>query len=402
MEFVDTAPDVQVDEVEYLRLLGFPRGHVLEDRSRELADWARDWYAERGRPWVFARQGRAVLIAPGAVAIDGVVFRSERLAAMFGDAGAESAMLVAVSAGPELEREAQRAWLDERPDEYFFLEMYGSAVVERLTTVTGAKLCAWADPKGLAILPHYSPGYPEWDISEQAALAAILGDAGRPGPLEVLESGMLRPKKSLLAVFGVTPHVDRVERLSTLVPCERCSYGGCQFRRAPYSRSLCPEPARPGRGRTAVTYGLSTRALRRWSDERLEMSPSPDGGLDALFRYDGTTCSNMGRTLTFHYRVRLGPREQGYPILDQSCAPAPDDDGYRFMCEYLRAGQALVDAIAREQPPLVGRPLDEALAWKRPTMGPGCFCEPEARQHKWGLVLETIHYALAQRDGDRA
>src|SRR6187399_3477242 len=111
MEFIDTAPDIQVDEVEYVRLLGCPRGHVLEDRSRELADWARDWYAERGRPWVFARQGRAIAIAPGAVAIDGVVFRSERLSAMFADAGAESAMLVAVSAGPELEREAQRAWL---------------------------------------------------------------------------------------------------------------------------------------------------------------------------------------------------------------------------------------------------------------------------------------------------
>jgi hypothetical protein len=26
----------------------------------------------------------------------------------------------------------------------------------------------------------------------------------------------------------------------------------------------------------------------------------------------------------------------------------------------------------------------------------GCYCEPDSRQHKWGLVLETIHYALAR------
>jgi hypothetical protein len=26
----------------------------------------------------------------------------------------------------------------------------------------------------------------------------------------------------------------------------------------------------------------------------------------------------------------------------------------------------------------------------------GCYCEPESRLHKWGLVLETIHYALAR------
>jgi hypothetical protein len=263
-------------------------------------------------------------------------------------------------------------------------------------------LCAWADPRGLAILPHYSPGYPEWDISEQASLASVIGEKGRPGPLDVLESGMLRPKKSLLAVFGVTAHVDRVERLTALVPCERCSYGGCQFRRAPYGRALCPEPARSKPGRPAPTYGLSTKALRRWSTERLTLTTAADGGVEAFFRYDGTTCSNTGRPLTFHYRVRLGSRDRGYPILEQSCEPAPGDEGHRFMCEYLRDAAALMASIAREQPPLAGRPLDEALAWKRPAMGPGCYCEPEARQHKWGLVLETIHYALAERDGDRA
>ena len=72
----------------------------------------------------------------------------------------------------------------------------------------------------MAVLPHYSPGYPEWDIAEQAALLALLtaSAAPLPGPLEVLDSGMLRPKKSLLAVFGLTRHVERVPRLADLVP----------------------------------------------------------------------------------------------------------------------------------------------------------------------------------------
>jgi hypothetical protein len=29
----------------------------------------------------------------------------------------------------------------------------------------------------------------------------------------------------------------------------------------------------------------------------------------------------------------------------------------------------------------------------------GCYCEPNSRKHKWGLVLETIHYALVQKEG---
>jgi hypothetical protein len=30
-------------------------------------------------------------------------------------------------------------------------------------------------------------------------------------------------------------------------------------------------------------------------------------------------------------------------------------------------------------------------------MAPSCYCEPKSRQHKWGLVLETIHFALVQK-----
>jgi hypothetical protein len=53
-----------------------------------------------------------------------------------------------------------------------------------------------------------------------------------------------------------------------------------------------------------------------------------------------------------------------------------------------------MDAIAREHP-LRGRPLDDVLTWPRPASPAGCYCDAEARDHKWGLVLETIHYALA-------
>jgi hypothetical protein len=392
---VDSAPDVRVDEREYIRLLGFPRGHALEGRALELAEWARDWYARHGRPWVYARESRALTIGAQTILVDGVPFTSERLRRTLERADAHSVVLVAVSAGPEIEREAHRAWLEERPDEYFFLEMFGSAVVEHLTTMTGARLCGWADGEAMAVLPHYSPGYPEWDIADQQALFSLIGPGSMPGALDVMESGMLRPKKSLLAVFGVTRHTERVRRLSELVPCENCSFDNCQFRRAPYARGAAASArSRQRQLTTDVAYGLSTKALRRWASERLSISTADDGSIDALFRYDGTTCSNMGRPIAFLYRVTLGPRDEGYPIRSQACAPAPEDDGHRWMCEYLREGDALVEAIANEKP-LAGRPLDDVLSWNRPAIGPGCYCEPSARQHKWGLVLETIHYALS-------
>ena len=73
--------------------------------------------------------------------IDGESFTSKRLHTTLAHAEAHGVILVVASAGQEAEEEAQRLWLEEKPDEYFFLEVFGSAVVEHLMTMAGAALC---------------------------------------------------------------------------------------------------------------------------------------------------------------------------------------------------------------------------------------------------------------------
>jgi hypothetical protein len=400
IELADTAPVVDVQPAEYNRLLGYPPGWVLEGRAQELAEMAASWFANNGRPWVYARQAESLHTANASIKIDGISFSSPRLQSTLQRAEADSAIMVAAGAGPELECESQRLWQEEKPDEYFFLEMYGSAVVERLVTMTGARLCSWAEQQQMAVLPHYSPGYPEWDIAEQSRLLGLIKQAGRkplPSPLEALSSGALRPKKSLLAVFGLTHHTERVRPLTGLVPCENCSFTPCQYRRAAYVRA--PESSNliglPAAPKPAAKYGVNTKALKRWAGERLALKSRDDGAIEAVFRYDGTTCSNMGRPLTFHYSVKLGPPESGYLIRDQECVPAPGDTGHTYMCQY-DSGR-LLTAVNSEKP-LLGQPLDRVLAWERFDCAAGCYCDPAGREHKWGLVLETIHYALTHRD----
>jgi hypothetical protein len=405
IELLDTAPDVSVQPAEYLRLLGYPRGHVLNDRALELAEGARAWYAAHGRPWIYGREARAVEVAGSVVRINGTPFQSQRLAGALTDAGADRIVLVAVSAGPELEAEAHRLWRDEKPDEYFFLEIFGSAVVEHLVMVAGGALCAAADQAGVAVLPHYSPGYPEWQITDQGRLLSLMTDgAPLPGAVSALESGMLRPKKSLLAVFGLTPHVERVRKLTDLVPCEGCSLPKCQYRRAAYRK-----PRRRGEveamGQRAESepiqlagrYSLSTKALERWTTERLTLMRNSDGTIDATFRYDGTTCSNTGREFRFLYTVTLGSRDERYPIVSQRCAPMPGDTGHTFMCRYRATGPLFLDTIVKETP-LAGQPLDDVLTWSRPPVAASCYCDNDAARHKWGMVLETIHYAVARQE----
>ncbi len=417
LEFIDTRPDTTVQEAEYKRLLGYPNDHELEGRARELADWARQWYAENGKPWVYAGKIDELDISNGTLRIGAAEFSSKRLCEQLREAQAQAAVVVAVSAGKECEEKARQLWQEEKPDEYFFLEVYGSAVVEHLITTTGARFCAWAEQQGMAILPHQSPGYLGWNVSDQSRLLELLrrksGD-DFPGEIQVMDTGMLRPKKSLLAVFGITAQVDEVRKLTELIPCESCSMKSCQYRRVPYKysrsqienvRQLQIRGYKSANGQALnnslldrnAKYSISPRALYKWSQERLKLRMRDDHTIDAHFRYEGTTCSNMGRRLEFDYHIKLSSAIEGYRITELNCSPAPGDTGHAYMCEYINDAEGLMRAIKNEKP-LIDKPLDDVLNWAREYSPAGCYCDKLSREHKWGLVLEVIHYALVQHE----
>jgi hypothetical protein len=239
-ELIETNLTVDVQDSEYRRLLGYPKSRALDGRARELADAARQWYAENGRPWIFAWQAGTPELANGRLRLSGTEFSSKQLHDQFAEAQADNAVLVAVSAGPECEGHAQQLWSESKPDEYFFLETLGSAVVEHLVTVANGRICSWADENDRAALPHYSPGFSGWEVSDQIKLWQVLrqnSNSNLPGELDVLDSGMLRPKKSLLAVVGLTRDMENARRLARLIPCEHCSLPNCRYRRAAYKRS---------------------------------------------------------------------------------------------------------------------------------------------------------------------
>lgn len=420
-ELFETNPPVNAPESGYTRLLGFPKGHALEGRSRELADWARRWYSEHGRPWFYARQSDALELANGKLRLAGTEFSSKPLHNLFAEAQADSAMLVAVSAGSECEEKARELWGEGKPDEYFFLEVFGSAVVEQLVTVASGRLCGWADQNKMAVLPHSSPGYSGWDIADQIPLWNLIRQNGaRPfdGRLAVLETGMLRPKKSLLAVFGITRNLEKARRLAKLIPCENCSLPDCQYRRGPYQHAPPPledvralqvdafeNPGpRPFSGPVLAhnaKYTINPRALEKWARERLHLNFLPDGSAEAIFRYEGTTCVNTGRPLEYDYLVQLAPPAENFKILKMECTPARGDSGHQFQCAYLNDAASFMREITGERP-LLGRPLNDVLSWQRAYDPSGCFCDVTGREHKWGLVLEVIHFALARREKEMA
>lgn len=402
--------DIDVPDAEYNRLLGYPPGRTAQETSAELAASVRHWFREHGDPWAHAHVIAEIGFPGGedngrepVFELNGVPFVSRFMRDQLRNFEAQKVVVVVVSAGARIEEEARRCWERGEPDRYYFLEMYAAAVAEQLRTVVGAHLCFWAEDRAQAVLPPYSPGYTEWGLEDQKRLFA-LAQRNNPhaGSLDILESGMLRPKNSLITLFPVTRKSAAVRYGRDSIPCHECSFSPCAYRRAPYRRGQSASTAATNSAEAgtagepspqpAVEYSFSSKALKKWSEQHLKIETAADGTIRSRFRFTGSTCSNAGVPIQMEYHVTLGPEFRGFEILAAQCRPAPDDIGFEQTCEFL-ANPDFAQEVEAEKP-LVGSRLDEVLQWRPASRFAGCLCTEADRNHKWLIVYQTLHYAL--------
>jgi len=175
---------VNVEEREYARLLGYPWGKILEGDVSERAVEAAEWYSNYGNPQVYC------------VTLDDTTIP------FFGKGA-----VAAVTAGGEVDTEVKSRWDAGRVDEAYFLDRYAAGVVEKLASQLGS---------------YRSPGTAGMPLEEQWTLFSYL--APLKPTIEILPSGMLRPKHSQLALVSFEFPVGGN-------PCTRCDLAGCTFRR---------------------------------------------------------------------------------------------------------------------------------------------------------------------------
>jgi len=217
---------------EFNRVLGMPRHRELEGDLAERAAWARAWYAEQGTPFVRVEQHAVTEPSADTVLLaDGRRLAGRALADHLRRYGAHALAAIAVSAGAELDVASAALWQEGRPDEGYFLERFGVAVVERLLFRTTLEFCQRSGQAGETLTPHLSPGCGGWELAQQHALWSLIYAEGERAPVALLESGGLRPKNAILAVAGITR---MAVNHSPFDACRSCSLDRCGFRRAPY------------------------------------------------------------------------------------------------------------------------------------------------------------------------
>jgi hypothetical protein len=217
---------------EYKRLLFWPRSRELEGDLLDRANFAREWYANHGQPFAAScRVDVTNIDSPNIQLSNGETLSSARLAERLNAGDARSIVVLAATAGAEVQEEVARHWKEGRPDEAFFLDRFAVGVTEQLVRWASAYLCRESEPSHETLLPHLSPGCGNWDLQDQQKLMSLLSDNSELGPMQLLPTGALDPKHSLMAALGVT---HRKFEATPKDICRSCDLTPCSFRRAPY------------------------------------------------------------------------------------------------------------------------------------------------------------------------
>lgn len=184
------------------RHLGVPAGAQRCAQWPHLIDSARRWCREYVTPSVRTRHVTIAGISGDVVELErGKQLTSSLLAKRLRTTGAHALIVAAFSAGHEIDDEINRLWDAGRPDAAMVLNAFGSVLIEQLRACVARQLRRTMGARGMRVLPHLSPGYDGWPLEDQANLFSLIAAAA--GPIELLDSGGLRPSKSMLAAFGL-------------------------------------------------------------------------------------------------------------------------------------------------------------------------------------------------------
>ena len=135
-----------------------------------------------------------------------------------------SVVVLAVTVGPELEKESTRAFKEGAYTKGLLLDAAATAATEHLADQIDEFIQKMARQEGRRTVWRFSPGYGDWPITQQKDLARLAG-AEKIG-IHVTDHFMLDPRKSVTAVIGLSACGARRPSAA----CQACSFLECPFR----------------------------------------------------------------------------------------------------------------------------------------------------------------------------
>lgn len=132
----------------------------------------------------------------------------------------ETVAIFVSTAGSELETESKEMMNKGDVLEGYLLNVIGSEVAEEGGNIVEKKLSELLSPFSLNITNRYSPGYCNWNVSEQQKLFSLLPK--KFCGIELSVSSLMTPIKSISGFIGVGEHASKEEYQCNICDVDYC------------------------------------------------------------------------------------------------------------------------------------------------------------------------------------
>jgi len=212
---------IEIDEVDIRRYLGYgseqcPRSEVLSLVDSQI----RKAY-ELIKPAAYYTLKPITSVGNSRISVGGLLFTSRKLAPMF--SGCSQAAIFVVTIGEALEKEVAQLTKEGLILKASVLDAVGSVAVEKVADWLEIMIRSLAAANGDKVSWRYSPGYCDWDITQQKEL--FRGLDGKPTEVNLTDMCLMVPRKSISGIMGMG------ESCNTFSACRFCKMKTCPTRR---------------------------------------------------------------------------------------------------------------------------------------------------------------------------
>jgi hypothetical protein len=215
---LDSIP-LRVDFAEICQQMRLKADSARADELRRLVEQAE----AIARPKAMYRLGFIEKKGDDAIVVDGLPFKSRILRVNVGET--QRVFFFLATCGEEL-----ASWGSSRPDMLarYYADVIQEIALRQASEALEAEIQERFQPGQMAVM---TPGSLEdWPISEQLSVFAMLGNPGASIGVDLNDSFLMKPMKSVAGVMFSTQY--------NFESCQLCPREGCITRRAPYEPEL--------------------------------------------------------------------------------------------------------------------------------------------------------------------
>jgi hypothetical protein len=214
-------PTIENDELA--KLLGGQKKKSLPKSIRKKVTSARQKLQKLIKPSLHYRIVKPSAMDNDVVQLDETVeFTSAKLAKTLKNA--EKIVCFVGTIGTGVENEINRLLDKQKLADAYILDAMASVAVENMIDRFQNLMENRFSEEDRAVTLRFSPGYCDWPVTQQKKLFDIFNP--KQLNVELLDSCLMKPRKSVSGVFGITP-----QKSESYNPCRDCPTRRCESRR---------------------------------------------------------------------------------------------------------------------------------------------------------------------------